>query len=219
MIFSIFHIFGSTCVWLMLKIFTKLEIDGLERLKDAEKPVIVIGNHESNLDPTLIGIVFLHKPRLFPIRFMAKNEFFAIPGFNLLIYILGSFKSNNGKGLENSLKNPFHILRRKGTVMMFPEGRIVPERGVLGRGRRGAAALAIMSGSGILPMSIHTPHNLTPWRMVFTRRSSKLIKVNIGEVFYLDNVTYPDISDETTSRATEEVMSEIRKLYSQHRYE
>jgi len=216
MIFSFFQIIGSFFVWLMLVIFTKIEVEGSENLKEAKKPLIVISNHESHLDPTLMGITLLHRPRLFPIRFMTKNEFFLIPGFNLLIYILGSFKANRGQGLENSLRNPVRILRHRGMVMMFPEGKIIWERGTLGRGKRGTAALAIMTGAGILPLSVHIPEHLSPWKLFFTRRSSKSIKINIGQVFYLDKVEYPDISEENVNRATERIMENIRCLYSQY---
>ena len=206
-------------VWLILKIFTNFQVVGRENLKDLKRPYILVSNHESHLDPPLVSIAVMNRPSLFPVRFMTKDAFFRIPGFNLLIWLLGSFKSNRKLGIDKALETPFRILEKRGAVIMFPEGHIVSERGILGPGKRGAAALSIMTRAAILPMSVHISENLTLWRFLFARRSRKHIKVNIGQPFYLDNVEYPDISDEVTLKATDKIMLEIQKLYSLHIYD
>lgn len=50
-----FQYLGMICIWLILRIFSKLEIIGRENLKDLEKPLIIVSNHESHLDPPLRG--------------------------------------------------------------------------------------------------------------------------------------------------------------------
>lgn len=218
MIYYITQYFAAIVSLLLLKVFTNFRVVGSENLTDARKPLIIVSNHESHLDPQLLGVAMLHKPSLYPLRYMTKNEFFLIPIFNLLIWLLGSFKANRGQGLHRALITPQKILAKNGSVIMFPEGKIIFERGTLGRPKRGAAALAIMTKAAILPVSLHTPHGLTPVKFLFARRSSKNVVVNIGEPFYLDNVTYPDVSDEITQKATDEIMLKIESLYNQHSY-
>lgn len=216
MLFSFFQYLAAVVSLGLLKIFTRLEIHGQENLRELQKPFIVVSNHESHLDPQLVGVALLGSPKHFPVRYMAKNTLFWIPGLNLLIWLLGAFMAHKKKGIERSLWTPLKILKNNGAVIMFPEGRMIIERPKLGEGRRGAAMLALMTGSAILPMSIHTPHDLPPIIPLTTHRPD--VAIRIGEPFYLNNLDYPDLSDENTYKATQVIMQKIADLYFQHRY-
>jgi len=215
MILIIVQYFSAAISLIYLKVFTRLTIKGLENLNDLNRPFIVAANHESHLDPQLIGITLLHRPRLFPLRYMTKNEFFNIPVFNLFLWLLGAFKAHKKHGIGKSLLTPIKILEKRGAVIMFPEGRIIKPRPQLGEGRRGTAILALTTKSAIVPMSLHTPPNLAPWRFFTTRPT---VIINVGEPFYLNNVEYPDFSDENTYKATKVVMKKIADLYFQYDY-
>jgi len=206
---------GGVLSWLLLTLFTRLEVHGKENIKDISKPFVVVSNHESHLDPQLIGVALLQRPGLFPLRYMSKNEFFKIPVFNLLIWLLGAFKAQRKKGIGKSLLVPTKILEKGGNVIMFPEGRIIKERPKLGEGRRGAAILALTTRAGLVPMALHTPHGLSPLKFLFTRPR---IVIRIGEPFYLNNLEYPDFSDKNTYAATKVIMQKIADLYFQHEY-
>lgn len=213
---AIFQYIAASLSWLFLRLFARLEIHGAHHLRDLRRPFIVAANHESHFDPQLVGVALLQYPRLFPVQYMAKNELFRIPVLNLLIWLLGAFKAHRRQGIERSLKTPHHILKKGGGVIMFPEGKIIQERPKLGDGRRGAAMLALMTDAAILPMSIHTPHDLPPILPISWPRSHVVIR--IGEPFYLNNVDYPDFSDENTAKATKAIMQRIADLYFQHQY-
>ncbi len=90
------------------------------------------------------------------------------------------------------------------------------ERPKLGEGRRGAAMLALMTDAAILPMSVHTPHDLPPIVPISLDRPR--IVIRIGEPFYLNNVDFPNLSDENTFGATQIIMRKIADLYYQHQY-
>jgi 1-acyl-sn-glycerol-3-phosphate acyltransferase len=215
MLFAVVQYFSAGVSLILLKIFTNLKIEGLENLKEISKPFIVVANHESHLDPQLTGIALLWRPSLFPLRYMAKNEFFRIPGFNLLIWLLGSFKAQRKQGIGKSLLTPIRILEKGGGVIMFPEGKIIPARGELAVGRRGAAILALTTRAVLVPMSLHSPANFRLLDFLFKRRS---VTIRIGQPFYLNNLDYPDLSDKNTAAATSVVMQKISELYSQHKY-
>lgn len=210
--FQILVVFGY---WLVLELFTDFEILGRDNLKEVKKPLIVTSNHESHLDPLLLGVAFLTQPRLYPLQFLAKNEMFNYPVYNVLIYLLGAFKAHRKKGLDRSLLIPMRIMKRKGTVVFFPEGKIISQRPKLGQGRRGAAVLALLSGATILPVSLSSPANLTPWRFLTTRPH---LTVRIGRPYQLDPAEYLDFSDENMTRPTGVIMDRIAALYQQYRY-
>lgn len=206
---------AGTLTLLWLRVSTRLEITGLENLQDVKEPMLVVANHESHLDPMLLGMVFVHRPGLLPLRYMAKNELFNYPVFNLIIFLLGAFRAHKKRGLEKSLLTPLRTLKSKGAVIIFPEGHIVKDRPMLGGGRRGAAILAAISGAGIVPLSIHTPANLTPWKMLTQRPR---IAIRVGQQFYLKDPEYLDFSDDQMTAATNLIMSKIAELYHQHHY-
>lgn len=214
--FAIFQYLGAAISLIFLKIFTRLEIHGRENLQELQQPFIVVANHESHADPQLIGAALLARPALFPLRYMAKNELFLFPGLNLLVWLMGAFRAHRKRGIERSLKSPLSILKKNGAVIIFPEGKVVVERPKLGEGRRGAAMLSLMTGAALLPISIHTPHDLPPIIPIAFDRPRVVIR--IGEPFYLNNVEYPDLSNDSTYKATQKIMERIADLYYQHKY-
>lgn len=201
--------------WLLVSVFTRFELIGKEYLAEVNKPFILVANHESHLDPQLIGVTLLSRPSLFPFRYMANNLLFQFPIFGQLIWLLGAFRAHKKKGIGKSLLTPTRILEKKGAIVMFPEGRIITDRPALGEGRRGAAILALTTRAQLVPVSLHTPGHLTFWRFLTTRPK---ITVRIGQPFYLNNTDYIDFSDENTFAATRVIMQKIADLYFQHGY-
>jgi len=176
---------------------------------------MVVSNHESHLDPQLAGVAMLYRPNLLPLRYMAKNRLMYLPVFGQLLWILGAFLAHKKKGIGKSLFTPTKILENGGGVIMYPEGRIITARPQLGEGRRGAAILALTTRAQLVPLSLHTPHKLTMWKLLFTQPK---VVIRIGEPFYLNNLEYPDFSDENTYAATKVIMEKIAALYYQHQY-
>ena len=215
MFFAVAQYISGSISWLLLKLFTDLRIEGRQNLRELTRPFIVVSNHESHLDPQLTGVALISRPDLFPLRYMAKNKLFHYPIFGQVIWLLGAFKAHKKKGIGKSLLTPTRILERGGSLIMFPEGRIIPERPVLGEGRRGAAILALTTRAALLPMSLHTPANFSLIDFLFRR---KPVVIRIGTPFYLNNLEYMDFSDENTYRATQVIMQKISDLYFQHQY-
>lgn len=215
MLIAVFQYFTGIVTIFLLKAFARFDIHGKENISNLSKPFILTPNHESFLDPQLAGLVFMGKPSLFPLRYMAKDLLFLIPGLNILIWALGAFRAHKGKGIGKSLQTPTKILKRGGNVIMFPEGKRIMERPHLGEGRRGAAILALTTNAIIVPMSVHTPHGLTPYTFILKKPK---ISIRIGEPFYLNQSEFPDLGEETTMKATQVIMKKISELYYKHEY-
>lgn len=217
MLFSLFQLPAAALSLLLLKLLTKFKIEGRNNLALAKKPFLIVSNHESHYDPQLIGALMMSRPSLFPLRYMAKDILFLVPGLNLLIWLLGAFRAYKKRGIERSLKVPMAVLRRGGVVVMFPEGRMVVERPKLGDGRRGAALLALSTGAQILPLSLHSPHDLLPL-LPLSGKGRPSVTVRVGEPFYLDKKQFPDTDDDSVKRATKFIMQKIADLYYRHEY-
>lgn len=215
MLIAVAQFVAASISWVLLKAFTRFEIHGAENLKAVSRPFIVTANHESYLDPQLIGVALLNRTNLFPLRYMAKNQLFYIPILGQVIWILGAFRAQKKKGIGKSLFTPTKILEQKGGIIMFPEAHLIPERPKLGEGRRGAAILALTTRAQLVPIALHTPANLSPWQFLFTRPH---IVITIGEPYYLNNTDYLDFSDPNTTAATKVIMEKIGELYYRHRY-
>jgi 1-acyl-sn-glycerol-3-phosphate acyltransferase len=126
MLITITQWISASLSWILLKLFADFRIKGAENLRELNKPFVLVANHESYLDPQLLGVAMLYKPSLFPLRYMAKNELFNYPLFNLLLWVFGAFKAHRKTGIGKSLLTPTKILERGGGVIMFLEG-ICPE--------------------------------------------------------------------------------------------
>ena len=200
----------------VFRLFTKLEITGQENIKSVKNPYIIVSNHESHLDPELVASsLYASNKKLFPISFVTKDSFFKIPVFAQIIIALGAFPAHKKEGIEKSLAIPTQIINDGGGVIMFPEGRIISERPLLGEGRRGAAILGHTTDATIIPMSLHTPANLSVFKFVFTQPK---IVVRIGKPFKLTPIKFNNMSDDQIAKSTKDIMTKIGELYFQHKY-
>lgn len=207
---ALFQYLVNGLTWSLLKVFCRLEITGQPNLRHLTGPLIITANHKSHLDPQLVSLAVMSRPQLYPLRYMAKNELFYYPGLNLLMYLLGAFKAHKKTGIDKSLATPLRQLSRGGSVVMYPEGKIIPDRSQLGQGRRGAAILALLSDATILPVSLHTPRGFNLGVFLFKRAS---VRIKVGQPYKLDEADYIDFSDELLREATDYIMGKVGKLY------
>lgn len=115
--------------WIILKLLIRSKIvsPSYDHLGDLNLPVIFAGNHVSIYDPWVISIVLPFNSRFFPIRFLAKADFFTYKflyfGY-LLKFIFGAIPVRRGIGLENSLKKAVTCLKLGYCLGIFPGGKI-----------------------------------------------------------------------------------------------
>lgn len=126
-------------------LFFRPMIIGKENLYMRGKAIFVC-NHVSMWDPVLIALV---SPRL--VHFMAKSELFKNPIGNLFFRAFLAFPVNRKQSDMASLKNAMRLLDHGKIFGIFPEGKrtITDDMDDL---EKGAAFLAIRSGSPIVPM-------------------------------------------------------------------
>lgn len=124
----------------------RMELHGTERIPRSG-PVILVANHESLIDPWVLGLA---TPR--PIRYMAKAELWNYPVLRSVMKWFGTFPVERGTGDRGAVGRATHLLETGEVLGMFPQGTCLPYR--RRPWHRGAAKLAIVSGAPIVPVAI-----------------------------------------------------------------
>lgn len=83
----------------------------------AEGSTIYICNHQSFLDPMLMGF---HLRR--PVNYMARDSLFRMPGFKHLIASVNAFPVRRGTADTGAIKEAMRRLKAGGQVVLFAEG-------------------------------------------------------------------------------------------------
>jgi 1-acyl-sn-glycerol-3-phosphate acyltransferase len=124
----------------------RVQVVGGERIP-LRGPVILTPNHESMLDPWLLGLVTRR-----PIRFMAKAELWRYPGVRFVMEKFGTFPVERGSGDRQAVGRAAQLLSDGELLGIFPQGTCLPYRDR--RWYRGAAKLALATGATIVPVCI-----------------------------------------------------------------
>jgi 1-acyl-sn-glycerol-3-phosphate acyltransferase len=113
-----------------------------------EGGVLVVSNHQSHLDPPLVG---MGCPR--HMNYLARTTLFRFGPFGRLIQSLDAIPiDRDGLGLAG-IKESLRRLKRGEMVLIFPEGTRSPD-GEIKPFKPGFTSLAVRSGAAILPVAI-----------------------------------------------------------------
>ena len=98
----------------------RLRVEGLEHLP-AEGPVLVAPNHDSQMDPVVIGLAAGPRRRL---RYLAQAELWKIPGLGWFLTGMRQIPIRRGTGESRALDRAVDALKAGDAVAVFPEGRL-----------------------------------------------------------------------------------------------
>jgi len=188
-----FHPGAIITSWL-LWLFGPGRVEGLEHVP-RRGPVLVVGNHCSNLDPLFVGWAVGHRTNRI-LYFMAKEEMRGWPIIGFLARNAGVFFVRRGVGDRGAQRISFDLLDDGRMVGVFPEGTRSRD-GQLGEARAGAALLAIRTGVPVLPVGVAGTHRIFPGRSRWPHRNR--ITIRIGQPFSL--AVQPDGLDRQALRA------------------
>lgn len=178
-----------------------LQITGRENLKDLRGPALFIANHIGFYDSFIFDLFVRPFSHFLPFRFMGSRKFI-VPALtvlkmlgiiDLVYFLFGVFRITPGEGAEKSLKKAYEIVRRGGTVVMYPEGKIWKPTYVhpepIGPFKWGAAILAKNTGVQVIPVSFKKIKN--------EDGKKTTLKVSVGKPFFVDQTKRPeDIADD-----------------------
>jgi 1-acyl-sn-glycerol-3-phosphate acyltransferase len=138
----------------------RVEVRGVEHVPLAG-PLVVAANHESVLDPFVLGYAV---PR--PIRFLAKAELWSLPLVGTLLEAGGVIPIRRGRSDVAAIGAAVEALGAGEVVGIFPSGRVRSN----GPWLRGAARMALVTGAAVLPVRlVDTAKALAPGVVGFPR--------------------------------------------------
>ena len=168
----------------LLASLADLDIEGVDRIPRTGA-VIVVFNHRSYFDATLIGTVLGGTGR--PFRFLGKKEVFDVPVVGFLGKLAGGIRVNRASGSSEPLEHAIRALLAGEAVALAPEGTIPrgpaffdPEL----KGRWGAARLAQATRAPVVPIGLWGTEKVWPRNQRLPRinpASRPDVQVRVGE--------------------------------------
>ena len=151
-----FYFACRRAVHLLARLLYRVEIAG----QVPAGPVVVAANHESLLDPPLLALVARQ-----PLHFLAKVELWRYPPGAWLMDALGGIPIRRDRRDLLSVARAEELLRAGESVAIFPQGTVQG-----GAWTRGAARLALVTGSPLVPVRIvGTERALSRGRIRFSK--------------------------------------------------
>ncbi|MFX1476959.1 MAG: lysophospholipid acyltransferase family protein, partial [Promethearchaeota archaeon] len=166
-------------------------------------PGILVGNHESHIDPFFYGAACHRR-----IRYMSKLDNFKTPIVRTLFNNLGAFKvdrENPARGWEKAKE----IIRGGEWVGIFPEGTRSKD-GTLGEFKTGAVRLAIEMQVPIVPMAVIGSRKALASGNLVMRPTQ--VKVRVGDPLYYTDYDINSVSYDDIQRLTDELRNIVWEL-------
>jgi 1-acyl-sn-glycerol-3-phosphate acyltransferase len=166
-------------------------------------PGILVGNHESHIDPFFYGAACHRR-----IRYMSKLDNFKTPIVRTLFNNLGAFKvdrENPTRGWEKAKE----IIRGGEWVGIFPEGTRSKD-GTLGEFKTGAVRLAIEMQVPIVPMAVIGSRKALASGNLVMRPTQ--VKVRVGDPLYYTDYDINSVSYDDIQRLTDELRNNVWEL-------
>ena len=167
-------------------------------------PVILASNHESYLDPPLVGSVADRA-----IFFLARKTLLAGPFFGWLLPKLNVIPVDQDGGDRSALKALIRILKAGEGTLVFPEG----ERTLDGRLRPALPGLGFVIAKTLAPV---VPMRIFGARDAWPRGSARVrfrsITVVVGEPIYFTSADLQPAGKDVYQRLSQRVMDAIAAL-------
>jgi len=199
---GIFYSGGNWIVRRTSWLFADCRVSGRERVPKTG-PLIVVANHQSNMDPPMIAAFV---PRR--MRFPAKAEIFEKGWAAYLLNAWGAFPLKRGETDRQAYEWLLaELAKPSGAVALFPEGTRTP-RGMR-RAKSGIATLALRSGATLLPVGLTGTEGMSNYFRALWPTGK--IRIKIGEPFTVRPGWKPESKEELDVLATE-IMGRIACL-------
>jgi 1-acyl-sn-glycerol-3-phosphate acyltransferase len=166
-------------------------------------PGILVGSHESHLDPFFYGAACHRR-----IRYMSKLDNFKTPIVKTLFHNLGAFKVDR-ENPQLAWDKAKEIIRGGEWVGIFPEGTRSYD-GELGEFKTGAVRLAIEMQVPIVPMAVIGSRNALPKGKLVMKPAQVIVRV--GDPIYYNDYDINSVSYEDIRRLTSELRTTVYEL-------
>jgi long-chain acyl-CoA synthetase len=199
---------------LFFKLFTRLEVQGLENLRQMKRPFLICPNHQSFLDPFVVCSTYPYE--FFKHTFhVGASQFFQNRLMKFVADMLHVVPVDPDTQLMKAMRAGAAGLRHGKILNIYPEGERAFD-GRLHEFKKGAAILATELDLPILPVALDGLHKVWPrrsWRI----RPAK-VKIRFGQPFYAKDAVDSAMSDEAKYAAvTKHLKTRIEAMIEEMR--
>lgn len=169
--YDLFRMFGLSVLRVVYRL-KRVHVSNVPRTGS----VLLIANHQSFLDPPIVGTPITHRHT----DFLARGGLFKFKPFGWLITMLHSTPIKQGAGDAGAMKATIAKLGEGKMMLVFPEGSRTDD-GELQTFQRGVALLLKRSDCQVVPVGIAGAFDVWPRSRKFPKLFTKKIVVSYGE--------------------------------------
>jgi 1-acyl-sn-glycerol-3-phosphate acyltransferase len=152
----------SSLLFPALSSFCRLDVKDRDHLRVLDGPAVFVANHVSALDAVVMAEALPRRYRNRSVVVAAADSIFKRKWEARLAQVtVDAFPIPRGGGARPHLEYLVGLLRRKWSVIIFPEGRLTAT-GAIGTFRKGAAILAMDAGVPIVPAYVDGMYEVMP---------------------------------------------------------
>ena len=183
----------------LFRTFLPVRYHGLENV-DLDAPYILIGNHNSGLDPLLIG----WKVKRYHIRYLGKKELTKNPIFKAMYKHLLMIPVDRHNMDMGAVRLCLKTLKEKHVLGIFPEGTRY-KKSLMGEMESGVAVIALRGDVPILPAYISGKPKLF-----------RTIHCYYGEPFSVSDIAKQGITKETCDEVLTKIVERYQEMAQAH---
>lgn len=185
-------------------------------------PVIFVANHIGNFDPIALAEFLIYSGR-WP-RFLGKADIWRIPVLGWLARACGQIPVYRGTDkADEALVDARKALANGLAVVIYPEGTITADPDTWPMtGRRGAALLALSTGTQIVPIGQFGAQAILGQKRIKLRGlfgRPKLVTLTCGDPVEMSDLQGEPLDNDLLDRASVRIMDAITALVEQVRDE
>ncbi len=205
------HLYRTLGLYLLrpgLKIMYRVEVSGSERIPSAG-PCVVASNHESTVDPFIMGLV---TGRV--VHWLAKSELWENSFAARIVDGFGAIRVDRGRGDRHAYEEALRLLKEGRVVGVFPQGTCLPIRGR--PYYRTTAKLALATGAPLVPVGlVGTERVLRPYR---TKLGLPKVRIIVGSPLRIDRQKPTMVAARLLTDRLEAAITELCRPYGEPRH-
>ncbi|OFI05076.1 bifunctional protein Aas [Clostridium acetireducens DSM 10703] len=182
--------------------YAKIEVKGIENLKNIKKPIIFVCNHLSNSDALILNKVLKNQE----LTFVAGIKLASTPLTKLGLELTNTIFIKPNTADKEAISNIIKTIRKGNNVLIFPEGTRSRTASMI-EGKKGVVLMQRLGKATMVPIGIWGTEKLLPINdndMGAEKFQHAEVKLNIGKA-----INFPDKESNEGKHEYEEKMLNI----------
>ena len=192
------------------RLFGRVQLHGLEHVRGLEGPVLLVANHVSNADATLIAS-YLTPALGRRIYWLGKREALDWPIVGPILRHNAVMGIQRGAADVEAFRAARRVLDEGHVLVVFPEGTRSPS-GALQEAKEGTTILALRTGARIVPVGLAGTRRVWPRGQRLPHPGRRRVVVRVGEPFTIAAGGTGSERRAAQVAATTEIMTRIAAL-------